>query len=79
MLQSRYFAAKYFSSRHLGGIPEKETVTIPLHGTTIRGGSLLDLFKAPALLQAKRKREDEEVLGILCLFAVLEDEDNGLL
>jgi len=79
MLQSRYFAAKYFSSRHLGGIPEKETVTIPLHGTTARGGSLLELFKTSALLQANRKRKDKEVLGILCLFAVLEDEDNGLL
>lgn len=80
MLQSRYFAAKYFSSRFMGGIPENEVVTLPtIQGTTVRGGSLLDLFKTPALMQAKRKREDEEVIGVLCMFAILEDEDNGIL
>ena len=79
MIGSRYFAGKYFSSRFMGGIPQKEIVTLPVvHGVPVRGGNLMDLFKGAALMQAKRKRKDEELLGIICMFTVLEEENNEL-
>jgi len=72
MIGSRYFAGKYFSSRFMGGIPQQEIVTLPVvPGVPMRGGNLMDLFKGAALMQAKRKRKDEELLEIICMFTVL--------
>lgn len=86
MLQSRYFAAKYFSSRMMGGIPEKETIVIPTSppattGTKQSGGRAYGWDGWQHLLKdaPRRKQQDEEVLSILAMFAVLEDEDAGLI
>lgn len=84
MLQSRYFAAKYFSSRMMGGVPEKETIIVPpvkpTQGTS-GGGRLYGYDGWQHLLKdaPRRKQQDEEVLAVLAMFAVLEDEDAGLI
>lgn len=80
MLQSRYFAAKYFSNRMMGGIPEKETIVVPPPATVTTkqsGGRAYGWGGWQHLLKdlPTRKRNDEEMLALLAMFVVLEDED----
>lgn len=83
MLQSRYFAAKYFSNRMTGGIPEKETIVIPpvppSTETKQSGGRAYGWNGWRHLLKElpRRKQQDSEVLQILALFTTLEDDDAG--
>lgn len=86
MLQSRYFAAKYFSSRFIGGIPERETIVIPpakpaVPGKGYGGGRTYGYDGWQHLLKdvPRRKQQDEEVLSVLAMFTILEDEDGALI
>lgn len=84
MLQSRYFGAKYFSSRFIGGIPEQETIVIPPTPTVQTkqsGGRAYGWNGWQDLLKQlpRRKKADEEVLAVLAMFVAMEDDDAGII
>lgn len=81
MLKSRYFAAKQFSNKFLGGIPQEEIIVVPVPKPTTgsRGGGYIMYNGWAHLFQnmPTRKRKDAELVAILTMFAALEEEENG--
>jgi len=84
MLQSRYFAAQYFSSRFMGGIPEQETIVIPpppVETAKQSGGRAYGWNGWQDLLKElpRRKQQDEETMAVLAMFVAMEDDDAGII